>query len=660
MGSSSRQPFMYSSVQGDGDDRFPTQPFDPKAVTRSSYERKAPKPKPKGPLIAVNRHPDAHMVLTGRSNWVTMGQKTKAWIKGMRVVQLVLRVIEHVANLGLLILMILINNVEPLTGWVLRTTIAVAIVHCIYGIYHNSRPAGRRTPGSSSAYHVFAGVTDLTILPLYAYGCLSTRNQYGSGEDTEWGTLLNNKEVLPGLVAAVYYGLIGAGGLHLISLAISLYLGVMFRRISMMPPDMNPLESNLTARRHKKSKSSVATSVYADSEKRMSTPAERHPATINPEDVPRPRSMAFMHTREGSRDARMDLPSRQYQVSANNSPRNSTADAKLQRMSAPPRGSYTEVPLDDNGPSRSRPDSSHSGYKLPDDIVPSYLASAIRAKPTPPIGSNPSPAIGSTPSPAPGTPGAGRAPKFTEAWYASESLVNRTQERTRAMNAAAKRRTYQALDQRYDISPDSDSETENNDYSNPHHSRPTTNTTNSTAATTAHQEDDDPHPNPLRQHPTASSVYPELEFTSKYTTSEYASQPPDSIPPLSPITQRRPKTPFSRARNSILSAISLNDRRVSGSQDIADGGLKTLNRVSSITADSAFYSKPYGDLRPATPPVMIDGGANGHVGVGRQVSSGNDYDLGSSSNGMRGRHVSGKVVEEGRAGGRWRYETLDE
>jgi hypothetical protein len=64
------------------------------------------------------------MVLTGRSNWVIMGQKTKAWIKGMRVVQLVLRVIEHVANLGLLILTILINNVEPLTGWVLRTTVS--------------------------------------------------------------------------------------------------------------------------------------------------------------------------------------------------------------------------------------------------------------------------------------------------------------------------------------------------------------------------------------------------------------------------------------------------------------------------------------------------------------------------------------------------------
>ena len=52
-----------------------------------------------------------------------MGRKTKAWIKGMRVVQLVLRVVELVAALGFLALMILINNVEPLTGWVVRIAV---------------------------------------------------------------------------------------------------------------------------------------------------------------------------------------------------------------------------------------------------------------------------------------------------------------------------------------------------------------------------------------------------------------------------------------------------------------------------------------------------------------------------------------------------------
>ncbi|KAK0645544.1 hypothetical protein B0T16DRAFT_373559 [Cercophora newfieldiana] len=629
-----RQPFIYEAVQ-DGD-RFPTQPFDPKAVTRKSYEKKAPKPKPKGPLIAVNRHPDAHMVPTGRSNWITMGQKTKAWIKGTRVVQLVLRILEILANIGLLILMIIINNVEPLTGWVLRITIAVAIVHCAYGAYHNWRPAGGRTPGSSSAYHVFAGVTDLTILPLYAYGCLSARNQVGSGQAKEWTNLLEDPTAMKTLVPAIYYGLIATGGLHLVSLAISLYLGVMFRRISMMPPDMNPLEGHLTSRGHKRAKSSVATSIYTTaSEKRFSTPSERHPATIDSGDVPRPRSVPFMHTRDGSRDSRLDLPSRQYQVEASNSPRNSTTDVNMKRMSAPVRGgAYSEVSLDDGASGRTRPDSSYSAYQLPAGTVPGYLTEAIRAKPTPPLGTT------ATPPPP-------RAAKFTEAWYASDSLVNRTQERTRAMNAAAKRRTYEALDQRYDIAPDSDSDRENDhgDYQNPH-SRPST------------RRDSENHPNPLRQHPTSPSN-PEYipDFTFDSTITKPADPAPyDPAPSHTPPAQRRPKTPFARVRNSVLSAISLNDRRVSGSGDIADTG---LNRVSSITADSAFYSKPYGDLRPATPPVMV-GGVNS--GVARQVSSGNDYDLGSGS-GMRGRHVSGKIVEEGRAGpgGRFsRYESVDE
>lgn len=53
----SRQPFMYRPVRND--DRFPTVSFDPKAVTRASYEPKPPKkPRPKGPLISINRHPE--------------------------------------------------------------------------------------------------------------------------------------------------------------------------------------------------------------------------------------------------------------------------------------------------------------------------------------------------------------------------------------------------------------------------------------------------------------------------------------------------------------------------------------------------------------------------------------------------------------------------
>jgi hypothetical protein len=137
------------------------------------------------------------------------------------------------------------------------------------------------------------------------------------------------------------------------------------------------------------------------------------------------------------------------------------------------------------------------------------------------------------------------------------------------------------------------------------------------------------HPNPLRSNPTSS--------------------------PSSSAASPRPKTPFTSTaalhRNSPLSEIPLNDRRVSGSRDIADQ--QQLNRKSSIQAEDGFYSKPYGTLKPGTPPVMVAVGSGG-----RQVSSGNDYEGGKGFAGSRfsvfaRRNVSGKVAEEGRGGGRW-------
>lgn len=50
------QPFLYESGQYNG--RFPESTFDPKAVTRASWESKPPKPKQDGPLLSFNRHPE--------------------------------------------------------------------------------------------------------------------------------------------------------------------------------------------------------------------------------------------------------------------------------------------------------------------------------------------------------------------------------------------------------------------------------------------------------------------------------------------------------------------------------------------------------------------------------------------------------------------------
>lgn len=52
-----QQPFLYEAEKYDTD-RFPSTPFDPKAVTRASLEPKRPRPKSNGPLVGFNQHPE--------------------------------------------------------------------------------------------------------------------------------------------------------------------------------------------------------------------------------------------------------------------------------------------------------------------------------------------------------------------------------------------------------------------------------------------------------------------------------------------------------------------------------------------------------------------------------------------------------------------------
>lgn len=491
---------------------------------------------------------------------------------------------------------------------------------------------------------------DLAVIPLYCFGVMAVINHRA-----EWKLVFAaaSPQATEFIITAEYYALICAAGLHAVSLCTSCWLGLMFKRIASMPPDMNPLESHLTSRvkQHKRNKSSVATSYTTLSEdsKRMSTPLENYRSSgAAYEDLSRPPSIPFMHTRSGSRDSfaskrdsRSDLPSRQYQVTPGNSPRDSVAGslADLKRLSTPrlaQRGSYTEVPLHETNvaspsPSPSRP-------------------SSVTIAPSPHQPHNASPT---------------RIAKFTEAWYASESLINRTQERNRAVNAEERRKSrqsqqYEAVNQRYDFndSDEDDSDRENmmrpgdSDAEDPQ----------SSPINVSGQM----HPNPLRLHPVPT-------------------QTPEITTPTKDVASRQ-KTPFrlsaQRDSTGALSEISLNDRRVSGSQDITDlqaqttptslnrqstaksfwrrslgGGVGRGIRNSSIQPDADFSAKSYGELKPATPPVMI-GTVNEKKG--RQVSSGNDYaDLGAG-NAWR-RNVSGKVAEEGLAGNRYsRYSILND
>ncbi|KAI1805220.1 hypothetical protein F4811DRAFT_230414 [Daldinia bambusicola] len=641
-----QQPYLYDAERRDS--RSPEKPFDPKAITRASWEPQPKRKKQKGPFFAFNRHPDAHVVPTGRTSmFKPMSSTTKWWIKFMRYVQLFLRILEMIGGGCLLTLMILITTADPFVSWIMRITPGVVAISCVYAIWHLIRPAGSRPPGSSAAYQMFAAATDLTVLPLYAFGIISVVNH-----GKEWKLIVAaSPELTDSLVQSEYFTLISAGSLHVISLGISIWLCLMFRRIASMPPDFNPLEDHLTSRvkQHKRNKSSVATSYTAVSDGSLDSPFEsyRH-SGVPSEDVSRPPSIPFSHTRAGSRDSfasskrdsRCDLPSRQYQITPGNSPRNSVAE--LKRLSTPrvaQRASYAELSLHETG--AQSPTSSSR---------PSSITIAPTPSPHQPTNASPT-----------------RIAKFTEAWYASESLINRTQERQRALNAAERARKtqslpqfqsqkYEAVNQRYNFD-DSDDDDNLSDRDNNEMMRPDD---------SDFEADDVPsspidvmghlRPNPLRLNPT-----------------------PQGQPQL---VQNRQKTPFQE--------VSHNARSASGSRDIVDekaggnnnnnssnssparapsfwrrsltvpkgGANGGRNRDSSIQPDGDFYAKPYGELKPATPPVMIGGksAAAAAGGGNRQVSSGNDYgDLGSGIAGAWKRNVSGKIAEEGLGGGNNKY-----
>lgn len=461
------------------------------------------------------------------------------------------------------------------------------MLHCAYGIYHLSRRAGGRTPASSAAYQLFSAVSDLCVLPIYAFGVYVARLN-GSG----WGNLFDDKSLMQYFVPAAEYTALGAGALHLVSLCLSIWLGVMFRRIALMPPDLNPLEDRFTSRvRHKRNKSSIATTSTGESEKSFSSsPAERRRSGMPQQDLSRPPTIPFMRTRANSgssynsRDSRGDLPSRQYQiVPGNASPRASVVSTDLKRLSGLPpshRSSYGELPLGEAGATNvSRPSSG--------------LESS-------------------------GARGQQRVAKFTETWSTTDSLISRTQQRQRMMQPTSQGqnrhenpyRSYEALGQRYDAGDGADSDSDHDDH-------------NLAGSDFENDISVGLHPQPLRSNPL------------------------------------RVKTPYHPGRKSTLCEVSVNSRQSSGTYDIADEKHATPSapvppphRATSIQRESEFFSKPYGQLKPATPPIM--------VGSNRQASSGNDYE-GKVSSTFGRRNVSGKVVEEGRADHRYsRYRVLNE
>ncbi|KAM0247102.1 hypothetical protein ACHAQJ_009980 [Trichoderma viride] len=299
------QPFLYDAQRRE-DSTFPTATFDPKAITRASWEPKPKKAVPKGPLVSFDLHPDYHVILPHRTdNYALLDRRAKIYITWLRRFQLVLRILQINAAIAVLVLFCLFKNVDNTTVWAMRILQAVTIAHSAYAIYHLSREAGGRTPASSAAYQFSAVVLDAGSVAGYALGALAVHKNA-----TTWGVILSNQDIMHVFIPAVFYTTIGAGSTHILSLSSCAWLGWMFRKITFLPPDMNPLEDNLTARpMHKRNKSSMSTTASTYEADKPWLESRRNSASVY-DGVPERVSVSFMHTRTESRDSAISMGSR--------------------------------------------------------------------------------------------------------------------------------------------------------------------------------------------------------------------------------------------------------------------------------------------------------------------------------------------------------------
>lgn len=289
--------------------------FNPKAATIASWTPPQPKPKPDGPLIEFNRHPDSvsdtpkplelppnnHQYLLmpyGNLNATPMSPNTKNKVKRLRQAQLFLRLHQLVGTLGSLFCAIVINKTSGSVGWIIRVAPAVGLLHTLYAVYHLCRSAVSRPPASTASYMFFAALTDAGLLPFLFFSALMahgdyTTNAYG------WGTLFGTNNASSIVIYGFYLICVVEASLTAVSLGLGIYLAILFRKIAQLPPDMNPLEPSLTARPHKRNKSELTEKHLSGSTASL---ANNRLSKTSDSSVAASRRVPFMHTRTDSAD----------------------------------------------------------------------------------------------------------------------------------------------------------------------------------------------------------------------------------------------------------------------------------------------------------------------------------------------------------------------
>ncbi|MCJ1260959.1 hypothetical protein MMC22_000823 [Lobaria immixta] len=203
-----------------------------------------------------------------------------------------------------------------------------------------------------------------------------SRTQYTKSSDAQdqWQTLFNSDDARFKIVLSNFLFSVVDGGLHLISLIISLYLAIIFREISKLPPDMNPLEDNLTSR-HKRNKSSLLDN------RTSATMTTNRNSKVEGGLISPPRTVPFLQTRADSltnlaniphpdsspQTSRVDLPYPLYDEPL--SKRSSAAEIGFPLSTVRPTSSkYSDETRSDSTRPPSTNRSRSTAPSIPDDI----------------------------------------------------------------------------------------------------------------------------------------------------------------------------------------------------------------------------------------------------------------------------------------------------
>jgi hypothetical protein len=221
-----------------------------------------------------------------------MHPNTAKRIDRARKSQLLLRFCGLIGALGALFCVIAINKTSSTVGWVIRVAPAITILHTVYGLHHLFRAATGRTPASTASYMVFAGVLDSGLIPFFVFSAWLANADY-TNNTYKWSTLFNDDGITYKIIYAFFVLSCIEAGLMGASLILDIYLGTKFRQIARLPPDMNPLEPNLTSR-HKRNKSEGVTAKNMQS---SALAAQKDSQAAGFKRVP------FIHTRTDSADS---------------------------------------------------------------------------------------------------------------------------------------------------------------------------------------------------------------------------------------------------------------------------------------------------------------------------------------------------------------------